>query len=166
MLLRNCKLQICFLAVLAPVGLGGGLLRAQESEPASPAAKYETVTVQGRVVWLAEAMERRYGVTTGPEAEKYVQVLETPEGHLLPLVEDVRGRSFRKDDRLRAMEVELLARRYEGAAFLQVIRIFEIKDGSKLEIDYWCDICSIAMYELKPCDCCQGEIELRRREVK
>ena len=36
----------------------------------------------------------------------------------------------------------------------------------RLELDYWCDICAIAMYELKECECCQGPIELRRRKTE
>ena len=27
--------------------------------------------------------------------------------------------------------------------------------------DYWCDICSIPMYEIKRCECCQGPIRMR-----
>jgi hypothetical protein len=34
-------------------------------------------------------------------------------------------------------------------------------DGRPQFTDYWCDVCSIPMYEIKPCECCQGEIRLR-----
>jgi hypothetical protein len=140
-------------------------IAAEEPAPQS-AAKYETVVERGRVVWAAEAMERRHGVTSGDDAKDRVLALETADGRLLPLIEDVRGRAFRKDERLRKMELELEARRFQGSPFLQVIRTYEIKDGRKYEIDYWCEICSIALYELKPCDCCQGPLELRRTEAK
>jgi hypothetical protein len=117
------------------------------------------------VVWLAEAMERKHGVTSVPEAKDRVLALETANGRLLPLVEDVRGRSFRRDERLRKMDLEVEARAFQDSPFLQVIRLYELKDGRKYELDYWCEICAIAMYELKACDCCQGPIELRRREA-
>ena len=40
--------------------------------------------------------------------------------------------------------------------------VFTFDDkGVRQYTDYWCDICSIPMYEIKPCDCCQGEIRLR-----
>jgi hypothetical protein len=136
------------------------------AEPDGKPAPYETVRERGRVVWAAEAMERLHGVTSGEEASQRVLALETRDGRLLPLVEDVRGRAFRNDERLRKMEIELEARRRRGSPFLQVIRTYEIKEGRKFELDYWCEICSIALYELKPCDCCQGPLELRRREVK
>ena len=35
------------------------------------------------------------------------------------------------------------------------------KRGIRQYTDYWCEICSIPMYEIKPCDCCQAEIDLR-----
>ena len=35
------------------------------------------------------------------------------------------------------------------------------EDGVRQYTDYWCDVCSIPMYEIKPCECCQGDIRLR-----
>jgi hypothetical protein len=124
---------------------------------------HETRSIRGRVVWLAEGLHRRYGVRTVPEAQQRVLALETPEGLLYPLVEDVRGRAFRRDERLRDVPVELLVRQYYGSPVVQVIRVYVLKKDGKYELDYWCDICAITMFELKPCDCCQGPIELRAR---
>ena len=109
-------------------------------------------------------MERRFGIKSVPEAAQRTLALETRDGQLVPLVENVRGRAFRVDKRLRALEdVELLVRRQAGAPAAQIIRVYSHEKGQRLEIDYWCEICSIAMFELKACDCCQGDIELRRR---
>jgi hypothetical protein len=110
-------------------------------------------------------MLRRFGITTVPEAAKRSLALEKADGALVPIVEDVRGRAFRSDERLRKAEVELLVRRYEGSPAVQVIRLFELGKEAKYELDYWCDICAISMVELKPCDCCQGETILRRQKV-
>ena len=131
----------------------------------APKVKYQTKSVRGRVVWLNEALKRRYGIGTVPEAAQRVLALETAQGQLLPIVEDIRGRAFRKDPRLRKMDVELLVRQHTGSPLLQIIRVYAHEKGKKVEVDYWCEICAIAMYELKPCDCCQGPIELRRRAV-
>ena len=49
---------------------------------------------------------------------------------------------------------------------VQVVRVYVLKPDGKYELDYWCDICSIAMYELKPCECCQGPTRLRERLVE
>jgi hypothetical protein len=95
-----------------------------------------------------------------------VLVLETPKGELHPLVEDIRGRGFRRDPRFRNIDVELVVRQHPGVPFIQVVRLFQLRDGAKYELDYWCEICSIAMFELKECECCQGPIELRSRKVE
>lgn len=120
---------------------------------------------RGRVVFLGEAMQRRHGVKWVDEAKDRSLALETDDGRLLPLVEDIRGRGLRKDERLRKMHVELLMRQYAGVPVRQVIGVFELTKSGQFEIDYWCEICAIAMYELKECECCQGPIELRKRRV-
>jgi hypothetical protein len=128
--------------------------------------KTTTLSLRGRVVWMAEALERRFGIQMVPEAAEQMLALETPGGELYPIVEDVRGRSFRKDQRFRKSDVELLVRRYEGSPMIRVIRIYAWKEGGKFELDYWCDICAISMYEVGPCDCCQEPNRLRERRVE
>lgn len=137
---------------------------ADDSPPAK--ADFKTLSVRGRVVWMADAMARRHGVKSVAEAAERILAIETKDGELLPLLEDTRGRAFRVDPRLMTFDVELLVRQHRGSPMLQVIGVNSIEKGTKFEVDYWCEICAIAMYELKPCDCCQGETELRRRAVK
>jgi hypothetical protein len=132
------------------------------ARPSPAAAKYTTETVRGRVVWLDEALGRLYGVATEPTVAETAVVLETPDGQLLPIIPDVRGRAFAVDARLRGIDLELLVRRYQGVPMIQTIRVFERKAEGLYEIDYWCDICAISMFILKPCECCQGPT--RRRE--
>ncbi|MEQ8788351.1 MAG: hypothetical protein RIC55_18725 [Pirellulaceae bacterium] len=138
---------------------------AQQQEPQSD-APFIMRTVRGEVVFLVAAVQNRFGVKAVPEARQSILAVATPEGEFLPLFEDVRGRAFRKDKRLRGIDLELLVRQYEGSPLLHVIRVFAVEDGKKYELDYWCEICAIAMFELKACDCCQGPIELRRRLVE
>lgn len=157
MQIANCKLQLGLVGLLCLAGMARG---------DEPRAEFALETVRGRVVYLAEALEKRAGTTAVPEAKDRILALETKGGELIPLLEDVRGRAFRRDERLRKMEVELLVRRYKGSPVVQVIRVFEATPEGLLEVDYWCEICAIAMYELKECECCQGEIELRRRKVQ
>lgn len=122
-------------------------------------------THRGRVVFLAEALARRFGVESGPEAKERTLALETTRGELLVLVEDVRGRAFRVDGRLLALDVELLLRRTEGSPAAQILAVYQVAKDGKYELDYWCDICSIAMLEKKDCECCQGETRLRLRKA-
>jgi hypothetical protein len=115
---------------------------------------------------MADALSRHFGIQTVSEAAERVLALETPDAELHPIVEDIRGRSFRVDQRLREIDVELLVRQYAGSPMVQVIRLYALKKDGKYELDYWCDICAIAMFELKPCDCCQGPVQLRERLVE
>lgn len=154
--MRNLLPLLICLAVLSPPAIA-----AEE-----PQAEFKLETLRGRVVFLAEALEKRLGVASVPEAKERTLALETAGGELIPLVEDVRGRAFRRDERLRKPEMELLVRRYTGAPAVQIIRVFEVAEDGRYEVDYWCEICAIAMYELKECECCQGPIELRRRKTE
>jgi hypothetical protein len=123
-------------------------------------------THRGHVVYLNEALAKRFGITTVAEAAERTLALEKADGALIPIVEDVRGRAFRADERLRQPEVEVLARRHRGSPAIQVIRLYEVAKDVKYELDYWCDVCAISMVELKPCECCQAETILRRRKVE
>jgi len=143
----------------------GLLLLAPVAAAADPAAEFQLETLRGKVVFLGEALQKRTGVASVPEAQQRTLALETGAGEFIPLLEDTRGRAFRSDERLRKMDLELLVRHYRVTPMRQVLRVFEVKGGDRYEIDYWCDVCSIIMYELKDCECCQGPIELRRIKV-
>ena len=133
---------------------------------AEEAPAFRTETIRGRVVYLAEALDRKFAVKSSDDAKERILALETPEGTLVPLVEDTRGRGFRADKRLRQIDLELTVRRYEGSPAVQVIRVCELAKDGKYEVDYWCDICSIVMFEQKECECCQEPNVLRRRKVE
>ena len=127
--------------------------------------EFRSETLRGKVVFLAEAFERQTGVRTVPEARERILALQTADGTLIPILEDTRGRAFRRDERLREMTIELDVRRYRTSPAVQIIRVLEVAKDGRYEIDYWCDICAIPMVEKKDCECCQGPVELRRRKV-
>ncbi len=126
---------------------------------------FTTETIRGRVVWIADALVRRFGVTSVPEAQDRIVAIETRGGDLHPLVENIRGRAFRRDPQLRDQELEVVVRRFRGSPMVQVIRVYANQPDGLYELDYWCEICAITMYELKDCECCQGPIELRKTKV-
>ena len=156
-------------AVASCLALAAVLCAAAETPSesgAKPKPAYRTESVRGRVVWLAEAMKERFGVETDRDALHSVAALETADGQLLPIVKDFRGRAFYSDPRLHEFELELLVRRFAGAPAIQVVRVYSLHPDGKYELDYWCDVCSIPMYELKECECCQGPIRIRERLVE
>jgi hypothetical protein len=133
--------------------------------PAQTEPTFRTESVRGKVVWLSDALQSQFQISTVPEAAERTLAVLTDQGVVLPLVEDLRGRSFRADERLRGKSLELLVRRYDQHPLLQVIRIHELRNGQKYELDYWCDVCAIVMFEKGLCACCQDENRLRSRLV-
>ncbi|MGQ0636017.1 MAG: hypothetical protein ACT4QC_15510 [Planctomycetaceae bacterium] len=122
--------------------------------------------VSGKVVRLADALQKR-GVKTYGEEIKDQVVLVTEQGDLIPLVPDWRGRAFYQDKRLRDRPVDLVINRRRGVPWVQVLSIYVFDENeTRCLADYWCDICSIPMYEIKECECCQGPIELRLRPAE
>ena len=115
----------------------------------------------GKVVPLLDALKNRK-IETNSEELKGQVVLETAAGELIPIVPDWRGRAFFQDERLRNRKVDLVGYRPAGTPYLKVLMVFTFDEKDQRQYtDYWCDICSIPMYEIKDCECCQGPIRLR-----
>ena len=126
-----------------------------------PVVKQEKRLFQGKVVRVTESLKRR-GIKAYPEELKNQVALETKAGELIPILPDWRGRAFFQDERLRNRDVELVGFRHTGLPYLSVLNVYTFDEkGQRQFTDYWCDICSIPMYEIKPCDCCQQDIRLR-----
>jgi hypothetical protein len=134
---------------------------ASDSKP-----EFNTEWIRGKVAWTAAALQREFGISTVPEVAENSLAILTKDGQLLPIVENLRGRAFRKDERLREMEVEILARRYQRQPLIQILRLYQVEGDRRYEIDYWCDVCAIVMYETGPCACCQDANRLRKRPVQ
>jgi len=125
------------------------------------AAEPQKQLFTGQVVFLGEALKRRKVESYDEEIKDQV-VLETDDGELIPIVPDWRGRAFYQDERLRNRKVELVGYRRPKVPYLEVLMVFVFDDnGERQYMDYWCDICSIPMYEIQPCICCQAPIRIR-----
>ncbi len=144
-----------------PVATPGDASSSADSSP-----PYETFRIRGKIVYLNEALARRFNIRTVEGAQEQVIALEAHDGQIYPIVENDRGRAFRKDPRLWDMELEMLVRRFVGSPMVQIVVLYQVQDDGLYELDYWCDVCSIPMFELKPCDCCQGPTRLRLRKVE
>lgn len=125
----------------------------------------EKVFYVGEVVLLPEAFRRR-GVKSYAEEIAQTAVLYTTDGEIVPVVPDWRGRALFQDERLRERPVELVVNRRPGVPWVSVLSIYlQDEKGKRAVVDYWCDVCSIPMYEIKDCECCQGPIRLRYRNL-
>jgi len=135
-------------------------------QPTAPRPEHESLTLKGRVVWLNSLLKDRFGIGTAADAKQQSLALDSTDGNLYPIVEDARGHAFRLDDRLRERPVEMLVRRYDGSPMIQVIRLYAIREDGNYELDYWCDICAIQMFQPGDCSCCQAKNRLRERKVE
>lgn len=143
--------------------LGALCVRPRAEDQPAEAESLNREIVSGKVVLLTEALARRK-IKHYPEEHKGEVVLETAQGELVPILSDWRGRAFYQDERLRNRKVDLVVLREPGLPHLRVQSIYTFDDKDQRQItDYWCDLCSIPMYEIKPCECCQGENRLRFR---
>lgn len=134
---------------------------AASDDDAESAAKPQKELFRGEVVRIPDAL-KKIGVKAYKEELQDQVALLTPDKELLPILPDWRGRAFFQDERLRDRKVELVGYRKPGLPYLQVLTIFTFDEkGQRQHTDYWCDICAIPMYEIKPCDCCQQPIRLR-----
>jgi hypothetical protein len=72
------------------------------------------------------------------------------------------------DPRVIGLELELIGQsRTPGSLEIDPIHkkaLYALKDGKRLFVTYWCDICSIRTYTPGQCWCCQEQTELDLRE--
>ena len=135
------------------------LLVATVDGPSEP----QTVTLRGEVVRLAEAIEP-LGIPNaqGPIAEQVV--LKGDDGAMFPLLFNDGSHAFFQDDRLRDRPAELVARRFQGLPYLQVVSAKVADENGDLRTpEYYCDVCTISVRYDQPCPCCQGDLALRYR---
>ena len=157
----NISWKVLLLLSFIWLPAGPGLIYAQDqTQRALAEERTEKELFTGHVVHLSKALEARE-IRFSEEVKDHV-VLETESGELIPILADWRGRAFYQDERLRNRKVEVIGSRRSGIPYLQVLMIFTFDEAAHRQYtDYWCDICSIPMYEIKPCECCQGDIRIR-----
>ena len=150
----------------APATPGDGPKVSDSTKVVARKPKFKVESIRGQIVWFNQALKKRYGISTTEDKEKQLLALQTDKGQILPILEDLRGRSFRTDAHLRGKPMELLVRRYQEHPLLQVMRIYAWEKDQKFEVDYWCDVCAIVMFEKGFCACCQDQNRLRKRIVE
>jgi hypothetical protein len=156
---RVGPLLLCGLVLAAS---GRAVLSDDPPKPAATPVEAEPKKelFAGKVVLAVDALKKK-GLRPAEEMNGQA-VLEAESGELIPILADWRGRAFFQDERLRNRRVELVGYRRPGIPYLQILMVFTFNEaGDREYTDYWCDVCAIPMYEIKACECCQGEIRLR-----
>jgi hypothetical protein len=99
---------------------------------------------------------------TGPKP-----VVRTPAGEV-SLQGDEPTMAVLADDRLKSLDFEALGSPVPPGSFriepIHTRSLFVIRDGKRLMITYWCDVCYIRTYSPGKCWCCQKDTDLDPRE--
>src|SRR5690242_19844419 len=96
--------------------------------------------------------------------ENQTPAIDMADHKLVALEGDGSTEHVLHDKRLAALDIEAKGH-FTDATHFQVDpfhthALHVIKDGKRLLITYWCDVCSIRQYEPGPCWCCQRETAL------
>jgi hypothetical protein len=90
--------------------------------------------------------------------------LQTPDGKRILLTGDPATLGVLKDARLKGAEFEVSGHMSGPDQFtidpIHTRSLFAYKDGKRLMVTYWCDVCSIRTYTPGKCWCCQEETQL------
>jgi hypothetical protein len=122
------------------------------------------VTVRGKVLTLAQALEARHlGLKPDPDPIAKQVVLLADDGTIIPLLSDDASRALFLDERLRNGRSEIKGRRFAGVPYLQVVSFKVERDGRFQTPEYYCGVCAISVRYPQACSCCQGPMELRMR---
>lgn len=143
----------CLGVAAAFLGAAAGL-RAQQ-KPGSPYGDLKEVTLQGRVVSLADEMARKYGARVSGGASQLALAL--PEGQLYTFL-DTEG--YRKLGAATGpgKTVEVRARHFPRSMLLEVLS-FKPLPAEAVQRRFFCEVCTIYTEDWGPCVCCGKEVE-------
>jgi hypothetical protein len=95
-------------------------------------------------------------------------VLQTDDGKTVTLSGDEDTQKVLHDPRLAGVSLEAIGHFTAPNQFALEPRfeknMFVLKDGKRLRVTYWCDICSIRTYAPGVCVCCQKWTDLDLRD--
>ena len=90
--------------------------------------------------------------------------LQFPDGKLVLLGGDADTVGVLKDQRLANTDFEVVGHDSSGGKFevnpIHKRALFAYKDGKRLMVTYWCDVCAIRTYTPGICWCCRQETAL------
>lgn len=120
-------------------------------------------------VFLAQAADPAPSVIRGKLSRTAagLPALATGDGRLIPLAGDKDTEGVLRDKRLAGAEIELRGRSAPDLFTIDPIHAKAMhihRDGKKLLITYWCEVCSIRTYTPGICWCCQENTALDLRE--
>ena len=94
--------------------------------------------------------------------------LDLPDGRSIAVAGETESQKVLHDPRLAGMTVEGLGHFTSPQEFtlgpFYDKNMYVLKDGKRLRVTYWCDVCAIRTYTPGPCVCCQKWTDLDLRD--
>jgi hypothetical protein len=103
-------------------------------------------------------------LTKGPGDKPALQLAN---GQLVTLTGDDDTLGVLRDARLAGSDFEVIGKRNaDGFAInpIYMAALYAYKDGQRLRVTYWCDVCAIRTYTPGLCWCCRQETALDLRD--
>ena len=121
--------------------------------------KPKDVVLKGKIVCLAEEMQKQYNVELIEEHEHLYSV-KTDDGKYFTLLKTSLSESLFVDKRLHEKDLIITGRVFPNTQLLEVMRIQSQINGVVHELYYYCDTCYIRAVAPGNCDCCQAPVVL------
>jgi hypothetical protein len=153
---RRLALFVTLALASGPAVVGG---RAQDK------GEFKTQHYSGKVQPMAPLLEKQ-GVKLDADAAEHWLALVAEDGKVYPLLKDEGCRMFFMDKTLLDRPMRLTGRVVGDTQFLQVVKVHSVLKGKLHDIFYWCDICSIRVYEPGNCPCCGDPTVLKEEALK
>jgi hypothetical protein len=111
-------------------------------------------------LFAADDQSVRGKLTRGADGKP---VLQTSDGRTVKLTGDADTMGVLGDKRLAGTDFEAIGNLNGDVLAIRPIHVpslFVWKDGKRLRVTYWCDVCAIRTYTPGLCWCCRDETEL------
>jgi len=150
---------IC-LVVLACARSWSSQDKPSEREPVkeSGAPQSKEIRFRGRIVCLAEEMQRLYKAQL-PAPHEHLYGFKTDDGKFYTLLRTRTSEAFFSDARLHKLELIVQGRILPNTQILDAIPVGSIHDGKVYDLYYWCTVCAIRTPIPGECMCCQQPVE-------
>jgi hypothetical protein len=147
------------LASIAILGVSAHAPSANTQKPGDPGFPYgdlKEVTLQGKLIPLAEVLAKKYGARAVGGANQLALAL--PEGQLYTFLENDQFQKLAAA-KLTGQAVEVHARLFPRSMLLELLT-FKPLPVDSIQRRFFCPVCTIYTEEWGPCVCCGQEMTL------
>ena len=127
------------------------------SAPVPDSQKKEQL--RGRIVCLAEEMQKSFGVVV-PASHEHLLGFKTADGKYFTLIRTRTSEALFMDKRLLEKDLILIGRTLPDTRIFDTFSIRSVKGAKIYELYYYCDICAIKAVSPEECQCCRGPVRL------